>query len=201
MTTNSEHSVTKYLDDLKNGDQDAAQQVWERFLGRLIRLADRKLKSSPRKALNEEDVVQQAFAQFFLQVQQGRFPQLNDRNDLWQVLAMLVDRRAKDQLRKQKSEKRGGGENRGESIFVVLGESTREGIAGVPDVEPSPELAAEMIEQFDQRLAMLKTEEDRKIVLFKLQGHSNREIADLIEVSLRTVERRLEDIRSRWSKD
>lgn len=201
MTQNPEHSVTKYLDDLKKGDEDAAQRIWERFLDRLIRLADRKLKSSPRKALNEEDVVQQAFTQFFVQVQQGRFAKLDDRDDLWQVLTMLVDRRAKDQIRKQKSEKRGGGKNRGESIFLVPGDSKRDGIAGVPDMEPTPELAAELIEQFDQRLADLKSELDRGIALGKLQGHTNQAIADDLGIGLRTVERRLGEIRSRWSKD
>ena len=101
----SNHSITQYIEGLKQGDDEAAQKVWERFLERLIRLADQKLKSSPRKALNEEDVVQQAFVEFFRQVQEGRFPRLNDRNDLWQVLAMLVDRRAKDQIRKLNSQK------------------------------------------------------------------------------------------------
>ena len=79
---NSNHSVTKYLDALKEGSQDASQKIWERFFGKLIRLADRKLKASPRKAMNEEDVVQVAFAEFFAQVQKGRFPDRNDRNDL-----------------------------------------------------------------------------------------------------------------------
>ena len=55
-----------------------------------------------------EDVVQQAFSEFFFQVQEGRFPKLNDRDDLWQVLAMLVDRRAKDQIRRQNSLRAGG---------------------------------------------------------------------------------------------
>ena len=96
--SHEQHSVSKYIQGLKTGDEEATQKIWERFLNRLIRLADGKLKTN-RKAMDEEDVVQNAFAQFFQQVQEGRFAKLDDRNDLWQVLAMLVDRRAKDQDR------------------------------------------------------------------------------------------------------
>ena len=194
----SEHSVTKYLDDLKRGDQDAAQYVWERFLDRLIRLADRKLQASPRKAMNEEDVVQQAFAQFFLQVQQGRFPRLNDRDDLWQILAMLIDRRAKDQIRSLGTQKSGGGNVRTESIFIVAGEP-RIGIDGIADAVPTPEMAAELTELFRHRIEALKTEEYRQIALLKMEGHTNREIARKLLTSLRTVERRLDQIRELWS--
>lgn len=198
----SEHSVTQYIEGLKQGDQEAAQKIWERFLNRLIRLADQKLKSSPRKAMNEEDVVQQAFADFFRQVQDGRFSKLNDRNDLWQILAMLVDRRATDQIRKQTTQKAGGGTVRTESIFIMPGDpSGQVGIAGIPDMVPTPELAAEFTDLFGQRLAALKDNDYQQIALLKMQGHTNREIADSLGSSLRTVERRLDQIRSIWSTD
>ena len=68
--------------------------------------------------MDEEDVVQIAFAQFFRQIQEGRSSKIDDRNTLWQILAMLVDRRAKDQDRQQKTEKGGKGQVRTESMFM-----------------------------------------------------------------------------------
>ena len=197
---NPENSVSQYIDGLKHGDERAAQKIWERFYQRLIVQADRKLKSSPRKAMDEEDVVQRAFADFFSQVKQGRFPKLDDRNDLWQILAMLVDRRAKDQIKQQNTQKAGGGRVRTESVFLVNDTSAGDnGIAQVPDVLPTPELALEFIELMDERLASLRNEEHQQIALYKMQGYSNREIADLLQSSERTVERCLQSIRRKWA--
>ena len=197
----SENSVSKYIDGLKHGDELAAQKIWERFYKRLLIQADRKLKSSPRKAMDEEDVVQRAFADFFAQVKQGRFPKLDDRNDLWQILAMLVDRRAKDQIKLQKSQKAGGGRVRTESVFLVNDTSSNvNGLAQIQDVLPTPELAQELIELMDERLATLRTADQRQIALHKMQGYSNREIADMLRSSERTVERCLQSIRRQWKR-
>lgn len=199
IPTNPDNSVSQYIDGLKHGDEQAAQKIWERFYQRLLVQADKKLKSSPRKAMNEEDVVQRAFADFFHQVQQGRFPKLDDRNDLWQILAMLVDRRAKDQIKQQNTQKAGGGRVRTESVFLVNGASSADnGLAQVHDVLPTPELAFELMEIMENRLAKLRNEEQRQIALYKMQGFSNREIAKLLQSSERTVERCLNSIRKQW---
>jgi len=196
-----EKSITQYLDGLRDGDESSAQKVWERFLERLIALANRKLKASPRKAMDEEDVVQNAFADFFVQVKQGRFPKLDDRHDLWQVLAMLVDRRATDQIRKQNSLKAGAGKVRTESVFLTAADSlTGQGIVSQPDMMPTPELAAEMAELLRERLGMLHNDEHRQVALLKMQGYDNTEISERLGSSLRTVERWLEKMRSLWSE-
>jgi RNA polymerase sigma factor (sigma-70 family) len=196
-----EDSVSQYIDGLKRGDELAAQKIWERFYQRLIVQADRKLKASPRKSMDEEDVVQKAFADFFRQVKQGRFPRLDDRNDLWQILAMLVDRRAKDQIKAQNTQKSGGARVHTESVFFVMESSSAvHGLGQVQDVLPSPALVLEFIEVMEERLAGLRNETHRQVALYKMQGYSNREIAELLQSSERTVERSLQSIRKRWEK-
>lgn len=199
MTTNSENSVSQYIDGLRRGDEHAAQRIWERFYKRLIAQADQKLKASPRKAMDEEDVVQRAFTDFFAQVKLGRFPKLEDRNDLWQILAMLVDRRAKDQIKHQMSQKAGGGRVRTESVFLVPDTSAGDnGIAQIRDLLPTPELAVEFMELLQERLSALRDDEQRQIALYKMQGYSNREIAEVLMSSERTIERSLHSIRKQW---
>ena len=168
---------------------------------RLIRHADRKLKATRRRSADEEDIVQKAFAQFFRQVEQGRFSKLNDRNDLWQVLAMLVERRAIDQIRKNNTQCQGGGDLHGESVFLHPGELERAGIAGMPDLNPTPEMAAELTDVFRQRIDGLGRDDYRQIALLKMEGFTNHEIAEQLGTSLRTIERRLDQIRSIWSGD
>ena len=124
------HSVTQFISGLREGDPIATQRIWERFLDRLIRHADRKLKATRRRAEDEEDVVQVAFAQFFSMVEEGKFPQLNDRDDLWQVLTMLVERRAIDLVRRNNTLRRGSG-NGITAQFFLLPEISR-GCGGWP---------------------------------------------------------------------
>ena len=49
-------SVTYWLSELKAGNQDAAQHLWERYFQRLVELARNKLQNAPRRAADEEDV-------------------------------------------------------------------------------------------------------------------------------------------------
>ena len=91
-------SVTRWVAALKAGDAAAAQPLWERYHRQLVALARRKLDASRRRAADEEDVVQSAFHSFFRGVARGRFPQLNDRDNLWRLLVVITARKAVDQL-------------------------------------------------------------------------------------------------------
>ena len=111
-------SVTNWIAQLKAGKLQASQQLWERYVDRLVRLARKKLGRTPRRAADEEDVVISAFDGFLRGVAESRFPQLDDRDDFWQVLVMLTDRRAVDHRRRELAARRGGGVVRGESAFA-----------------------------------------------------------------------------------
>ena len=77
------HSTTHWVHQLKAGNRDAAQELWERYYRRLVELARRRLST---KAVNgvadEDDIALSAFASFYRAAEAGRFPQLADRNDL-----------------------------------------------------------------------------------------------------------------------
>ena len=48
MTPGDEGSVTRWLGDLKAGDPDAAQKLWERYFASLVRLAHARLRQRTR---------------------------------------------------------------------------------------------------------------------------------------------------------
>ena len=56
MSTSSDTSVTTWIKGLKAGKEEAARQLWERFFGRLVDLARKKLGGAPRRISDEEDV-------------------------------------------------------------------------------------------------------------------------------------------------
>jgi serine/threonine protein kinase len=78
-------SVTCWITDLKAGDPAAAQALWQRYFGQLVARARHRLRGQPRRAADEEDVALSAFDNFCRAAEQGRFPNLADRDDLWQI--------------------------------------------------------------------------------------------------------------------
>lgn len=197
MDTDS--GVTIWLEQLKLGESAAAQRIWDTYYTKLVRLARRKLGAAPRRAADEEDVAVAAFHSFCRGVEQRRFPQLDNRNDLWQVLVMVTARKAIDQNQAERRQKRGGGRVRGESAFERHDAQNRS-LGDVIGREPTPEFAALVAEEFASLLARLEDEGLRTLSLLKLQGYSNVEIAAQLGCGQRTVERKLARIRAIWEK-
>src|SRR5262249_9043907 len=104
----SDGSVTRWLQRLRAGDSTAVQQLWERYFPRLVGLARKKLQDGPRRLADEEDVALSAFHSFCRNAEQGRFPQLLDRDGLWRLLVVLTARKAAHLLRDEGRQKRGG---------------------------------------------------------------------------------------------
>jgi DNA-directed RNA polymerase specialized sigma24 family protein len=194
-------SVTEWLQRLKAGDSAAGGQLWGRYVERLVRLASRKLGDAPKKVADEEDVVLSAFHAFLRGVSDRRFARLDDRDDLWQVLVMLTERKAIGVRRWEQAEKRATGDVQGESAIDGQG-SGAPGIQHIADAEPTPEFAVEMADALEQRMATLRGQPElQRIACDKLAGHTNDEIAQRQGWSLRSVERRLRLIRTIWNKD
>jgi DNA-directed RNA polymerase specialized sigma24 family protein len=200
MTENG--PVTCWIEQVKAGRQTAAAEIWNLFYARLIGMARRKLRDAPRRAADEEDVVVNAFDTFFRRATEGQFPDLHDRHDLWQLLVKITERKAVSQLRHHGRVKRGGGEVRGESVFAdAHGSTSGAGVDQVRGAEPTPQFAAELAEDLQRLLGLLEDEELVQIALLKLEGCTNAEIADRVDRSLPTVERRLRLIRSTWQRE
>jgi len=199
----SRQSVTVWLEQLKSGDSAAAGQLWQRYLDRLIHLAHRKLGDRPLRVADEEDVVLSAFHAFLQGVEQQRFARLDDRDDLWQVLVMLTERKAIALMRREGAAKRGSGQVRGESVFeAVAGTSSpAPGIGQLAGCQPTARFAAEIAEQLEHRLASLEDDQLRQVVLAKLEGYTNQEIAKQLGTNLRAVERQLRLIRQTWQQE
>ncbi len=195
-----EHSITRWISELRTGDASAASELWRRFYERLVHLARQKLRDVPRRAADEEDVVIDAFDSFFRGVQIGRFPNLDDRDDLWQVLMMLTTRKASNQKKHDRRQKRGGGAVRGESVFRSPDDSSA-GIDQVVGAEPTPEFVDDVSEEVRRLLDLLGDETLRAVALAKLEGYQNAEIADRLRVQVRTIERKLRNIREIWSTE
>ena len=196
--------VTSWLGLLQAGDTLAAQALWDRYFPRLVGLARKKLQGLPRRAADEEDVAVSAFASFCRGVERGRFPRLEERDNLWALLVVITARKAIDLRQHFHRQKHGGGKVGGESVLDgLLGdEDGAAGIAQVVGTEPTPEMAAQVADQVGRLLALLPEDDSRyrAIALWKMEGYTNAEIAAQLGSAEVTVERRLRFIRSKWKE-
>ena len=198
----AEDEVTQWIGGLAEGDEYAAQAIWQRYFERLMRLAQRRLEGLPRRIADEEDVALSAMHSFFRGAAAGRYPQLEDREDLWKLLVTITCHKAVKQARRQRAQKRGGGYVRGNSAFVKSGAA--EPVGGIDQVlghQPTPDFACMMADTCGDLLKRLGDDALRTIALYKMEGYSNEEIADKLGCTVRTVERRLSRIRKRWEEE
>jgi RNA polymerase sigma factor (sigma-70 family) len=193
-------SVSHWLEGLKAGDAQAATPLWNRYFEQLIALVRRRLRGTPAEA-NSEDVAARALETFFRRTQQGRFPEVCDRNQLWQLLITIAERKAVSELRRQSRQKRGAARVQNETELYRPGQSSQGApLDQFPSPEPTPELAAHMTETV--RMLLDKLDADlQQIALLKLAAYTNDEIACRIERSTPTVERRLRLIRTIWAQE
>jgi DNA-directed RNA polymerase specialized sigma24 family protein len=190
-------SVSVWLEGLKAGDPAAAEKLWERYFEALVRLARAQLRAAPRAAADEEDAALSAFESLCQGAAQGRFPRLNDRDDLWRILVVITERKAIDQAQRERRQKRGGGRIFGTSALADADKES-EALAGVACPAPTPEFAASVADECRRLLGKLRDESLRRVAVLRMEGYTNGEVADRLGCSLRSVARKLELIRRTW---
>lgn len=197
----ADFDVSQWIDQLKQGDQDAVRRLWEKYQPRLVNLAAARLRGANRRVADEEDVALSAFHSFVCYASEQGYDKLNDRDDLWKLLATITTRKVFALYKYQNASKRGTGRTRGESVFLAHGDGgDHVGLDAFCGDETSPDLAAEMADTCATMLAMLDGPQ-REIVRLKLEGYTNDDIAEQLGVSSRAITRKLAIVRRLWSKD
>jgi DNA-directed RNA polymerase specialized sigma24 family protein len=195
-------SVSQLIVGVKANDEEAAQRLYERYLKRLAVLARAKMHGTPRRVADEEDVAHTALAGFFAQVRKGSFPRLANREDLWQILIMLTDRRVADLKRRQSRQKRDAGRERGESELRPSSQNDEGRVMEqIVAREPAPEQIVELIDLCQWLFDQLEDPLLKRIASFTLQGYDQSQIAQQLGCVRRTVQRKLLLIREIWRRE
>lgn len=198
-----EETVTQWIDQLKTGDADAAQRLWESYFQEMVEVARNKLRGAPRAVADEEDVALSAFKSFCLGAQNGRFSQITDRENLWPLLVAITSHKSVDLIRQENRQKRGGSGKSGT-------ETERKKQAFPVDFEeiiqhqPSPEFTVQLAEELERLLDLLDKTGDsalRQVALAKMEGETTTEIAEQLGCARRTIERKLQLITRLWQED
>lgn len=193
-----EPPITQWLRRLEHGDRAAAEPLWDHFCRKLIDMARVRISKRIRGAYDEEDVAVSAFHSLCRGIQSQKF-ELRDRGDLWRLLATISERKLLRRYRSETAERRDVRRNAANIVFQDDSGFDGQSIAlELVGHEPSPAYAAEVADTFDALLGLLPDEKLRDVALHKLDNRTDEEIAELLQCTRRTVQRKLTLIREIW---
>ena len=194
-------SISCWIDEIKEGNDQAAHALWDRCFPVLVNIARQKLRAIPRTAVDEEDVALSALDSFFRAAAKGRFPDLADRESLWRLLSRITQRKAIDLIRRHFTQKDGQGKVFCETDCNTELEAHSQVVGHASDETVTGQFAVMLIDDCHQALARLEDPELQDLALAKMKGYTNEETARQRGCSVRTVERRLHLIRKKWERE
>lgn len=192
-------SIIQWIRDLESGDEEAANQLWNRYFTRLVTLARNRMQNQPRRITDEEDIALSVFNSLCRGAEAGNFSRITDRDDLWALLLTVTKRKIVNYVQKETALKRGGGEVRGESVFSKTHEAW--GIDQLTGEEPTAEFAALLDEEHQRLLNLLDDEILSQVAVKRMEGYADDEIAKELGVAPRTIRRKVKLIRETWADE
>jgi RNA polymerase sigma factor (sigma-70 family) len=179
-------SVTLLLHGVCHVDEAQTKEFWDLFFPRMVKVANKTLACHA----DAEDAAQEALVKFWQKAQEGEVPPDLNRFEIWTFLATMTNRQAIDFLRKKSRQKRGGGNVQTESALSSGSDEDLMHLDGL--------IGELSFHDFDLVLDELldALEEDLKTILIcRMMGYTNGEIAEMVGCSERHVRRQVEELR------
>jgi RNA polymerase sigma-70 factor (ECF subfamily) len=177
----SDHSLLRRL---RQGNQDAATQLYLRYVHRLRALVRARCSSELSRRVEAEDIVQSVFRRFFRRVSQGDYD-VPAGEELWGLFLVIALNRIRTAEAYHRAGKRDVGRTQGGADETL-------GVTGGGD-ETAYAVLHMTIEEAVSRMGPVQ----RRMLELRVEGHEVADIAKAVGRSKRTVERNLQDIRSR----
>jgi RNA polymerase sigma factor (sigma-70 family) len=176
------------------GDQQAAEELFRRYVKRLTALARARLSDKLAGRVDPEDVVQSAYRSFFADARAGQYD-LQRGGDLWRLLVSITLHKLRHQVERMQTQKRAVEREAsfGTEDSLVLLQGNR--LSG----EPSPVEAVALADELEQLMRSLDPLK-RRILEMRLQGYGLAEIAAQVECGERTVRRVIKEIKDRLER-
>jgi len=173
MTDQTQHQVTRLLEEARAGRKEAIGELFEAVYDELHAVAEHRMRLEPSgNLLQPTALVNETYLRLFGSVA----PSLNGRQHFFCVAAAAMKRILIDLSRSEATQKRGG-----RPIKVEL-EDWMQVTQDSPDLPIDLQKAINALAELDPRCAQIM-----ELVLYS--GRSPAEVADLLQLSRRTVER------------
>jgi RNA polymerase sigma factor (sigma-70 family) len=137
---------------------------------------------------------------FCLRQRRGDFD-LSNRDQLWKLLVQITLRKARNTANRHLLAKRDVRRDANDGVAPAADCDEQTTLLNQLDMDdPTPAEAALLNEALELRFQALREPELRLIAQKKLEGYTNQEIAQELQCTVRTVERKLARIRTYWGE-
>lgn len=180
----------RLLERLRSDDEQAAKELFDLYLHRLLALVRSKLSKKLARRLDPEDVVQSAYRSFFSGARRGKY--VHERSgDLWRLLAAITLHRLAKKVELHRAARRNvlteqSARGPGSTSYHIAPEALA--------AAPSPAEAAALVDEVEFWMRDLDGPQ-RQMLEMRLVGHTLEEIAAALCRSERTVRRLFEKLR------
>jgi len=178
-TASSDRSL---LGRLRRGQQDAATELYLRYAQRLRALVRSRCSSQLARRLEPDDIVQSVFRRFFRRVLQGEYD-VPPGEELWGLLLVI----ALNKIRTEETFHRAGKRD-----IRLSAQPADPAVLETCAVDDSA-----LLEVCVEDVLCHLPDNQRELVELRIQGHEVAELARRTGRSKRTVERILQDVRTR----
>lgn len=186
-----DQSITGWFLALRDGDDSAADRLWRRYFNRIMSVARGRLP--PDTAYDEEDLALSVFHAVCKAAQEGRCPDLSNREELWALMLVIARRKVTSRVRHVSRKRRAGDGQRPQRTTIDPDELAAGNSSGA--------LSVTLEEECERLLKLLNDPKLESIALMKLDGYTSAEIGRQVGVAEATVKRKLAVIRKRWEAE
>lgn len=180
---------TELVSRWRDGDQQAANLLFQRYVERLSGIVTSQLSSRFTSRMDADDVLQSGCRSFFRRVQEGQF-RFDEDDDVWKLLVTITLNKLRNQIRRHSAAKRNAGQESRPANNDLPDDFYVQKLSGTP--EPVEAFAfSESIEVIAEKLSP----QHALMLVQRLEGHSQQEIADSFGTSDRSIRRMLDDIK------
>lgn len=174
---------------VRAGDPAALARFYREYGPALERLAARAIEPGMRRRFGPESIAQSVCRTFVMRARDATW-ELADGDSLWRLLCVIALTKVRERSRFHLRHRRGV--QREEH-----GEAADDAVRASAAAAPRPDDDAALREQFQALLDSLDDEE-RRLLELRLEARSQKEIADAMGISERTVRRILGRVEDRF---
>ena len=172
---------------VRDGDEDAATLLYERYAKRMFGFVRLKLGNKLAATTEPQDIVQSVFRSVFRGVLSGHY-EAPPGDTLWNLMAVIAANKLHKQARHNHALCRDTGREVGlENVDEVAAMFSDD--SSLASVEASIRETIEFLRPFD-----------REVLTLRIQGYQVNDISELLKRSCRTVERSLHNSREKLAK-
>jgi RNA polymerase sigma-70 factor (ECF subfamily) len=179
----SDHSLMRKVE---HGHGDASTEIYLRYAERLMALVSSQISGNLARRVEPEDIVQSVFRTFFRRAGLGQYS-VPQGVELWKLLLVIALNKVRatgsfHQAAKRDVRRTTGGESFDRAVETVSGRD---------------ELAVRFLQMAIDEVLQGLPEAHRRIIELRIEGHEVNEIAEAVQRSKRSVERELQNFRTR----